>query len=198
MAAITASLATGIGYVVATQVVPIIVQLVVSVVLQAIAPAIDSALSYLADLVASNGWLASGLALAILSLGFAILQRVSPGVAIYQANGWMSIATQDVEITVVDVEKVQELSPVTTVRAIVFSIISLITASLSFAIHLPGSISVLLDVLGLGLGLLGLKDAAQDLGKVIYGRITLVLGIAGTVESTAALVGDLYRASKGS
>src|SRR5439155_12115287 len=73
MAAVTATVATGVGYLVVSQVVPMIISLSVSVIVQAVAPAIASALSWIAGLVDTHQWKYMGVAVAAFGVAVAFL-----------------------------------------------------------------------------------------------------------------------------
>ena len=192
MAAVAATIATGIGYSVVSQVVPMIISIIVSVIVQAVAPAIESALTWLGSLVASSEWLTAGEALAIVGLGVALLQRYSTTHEILKVT-WVPEGTA----ALFNIETVGELTPVKTARSIALAVLGLVLSTISLVLRPPGLVSVLIDIVALSASLIGLKDSLDDFGKVVYGRLTLVLSGVSSVVAAVSLGGDLVRASRG-
>ena len=192
VAAVTATMATGIGYLIVSQVVPVIISIIVSVIMQAVVPAMESALDWLASVVASNAWLTGGEVLAVVALAMALLQRYSTTHEILKVT-WVPGG----RAAPFNIETVGELTPVKTARSIALAVLGLVLSTISLVLRPPGFVSVLIDLVALGASLIGLKDACNDLGKVVYGRLTLVLSGVSTGVAAFALGGDLVRASRG-
>jgi hypothetical protein len=146
-------------------------------------------------LVGSNAWLGAGFALALVSLGMAIIQRVHAEVDYYKLT-WLGRESAEA----FDIQPTKNLKAASTNKAIKWAFAGLSLAAFSLAAiaaQAPALVSVILDVGSLIVGIISLNFAVRDIGKVVFGRLTLGLALATSGWASVSLTGDLIRASKG-
>ena len=193
MAAVTATIATGIGYLIVSQVVPMIVSLIVSVVVQAVAPAISGALEWLADLVDSFEWKFVGVLIAGFDVAVSFMARYGGPVTPIQVERNLNPNVPDAFTTSYG----QTITNVKTAKALILAIAGLALAVVTIALPLSATVAFFFDVLSLGLGMVAMAEALSDPARVLYGKLTAVVSVIEIGISAFSLSGHLASAARG-
>ena len=193
IAAVTATIATGIGYLIVSQVVPMIISLIVSVVVQAVAPAASSALSWVAKLVATREWKFMGVAIAAFDLAIACLAQFGGPIRLLHVERVMDPTVPDAFKTSYG----ETINPVKTSRALIMAIIGFTLAVIPALVALPETAALLLDVISLGFGIVALYEAVTDPARVLYAKLTAAISGIEVGVSALGVVGHMDGAARG-
>ena len=193
IAAVTATIATGIGYLIVSQVVPMIISLIVSVVVQAVAPAASSALSWVANLVATREWKFMGVAIAAFDLAIAFLAQFGGPIRLLHVERVMDPTVPDAFKTSYG----ETINPVKTSRALIMAIIGFTLAVIPALVALPETAALFLDVISLGFGIVALYEAVTDPARVLYAKLTAAISGIEVGVSALGVVGHMDGAARG-
>ena len=193
IAAATAAIATGIGYLVVSQVVPIIVSLIVSVIVQAFVPAASSALAWLANMVDTRQWRFLGVAIAGFDVAVSFLAR-------FGAPMRPLIVERVLDPNVPEAFRTsygETINPVKTSRALILAILGFVLAAIPTLVALSATVSLILDLISLGLGIWAFAEAMEDPARVLFGKLTSVISGVEAAFAAFGVLGHIDGAARG-
>jgi len=193
IAAVTATIATGIGYLIVSQVVPMIISLIVSVVVQAVAPAASSVLSWLANLVDTREWVFLGVAIAGFDVAVSFLAQFGGPIRPLHVERVMDPNVPDAFRTSYG----ETINNVKTSRTLILAILGFVLALIPVLVALPATAALILDLFALSAGMVSLADALGDPARHLYGRLTLALSGIEVGLSAFGVLGHIDGAARG-